>query len=166
MNTKQFFGTEDVRFEFDVSAKQAMQKLDAQVYAPGNKSPDKQGIMVGGVSEDSTYVYRLVTGSRNSFRPTFYGYFSDAGSKSTLTGEITLNRVIKKFIIMWCSIVGLVAIFTLLTLLRNPAASWGSLIYVVVMLCLCIFFFHTMIKKSSSDKRWLKDEIERAIADS
>lgn len=163
MNIKQLFGSEDVRFEFDLPAEQAMQKLDAQVNAPGNQSPGKQESMIGGVSKESTYIYRSVPGSRNSFRPTFYGYFSDEGSKSSLEGEITLNRVIKKFIIMWCAIVGLVAIFTLLTLLRNPAASWGSLIYVILMLILCIFFFKTMIKKSSPDKGWLKDEIAKAI---
>ena len=92
-----------------------------------------------------------------------YGSFASHGNTTTLSGEITLNRVVKKFIVLWCGIVGLVAIVTLLTLLRNPAASWGSLIYVTVMLLLCVLFFRTMIKKTSGDKAWIKEQITSAV---
>jgi len=71
--------------------------------------------------------------------------------------------VIKKFIFFWCSVVTLIVAWTLITVIRNPGASWGSLAYIVVMLGLCILFFRTMIKKCMPDIAWLKRELSKAI---
>ena len=157
------FESEDVVLELDVPVELAIENLISSVGAPGKQSNPKEDSMVGGVSRSETYIYRSVPGSRNSFRPTFYGYFSNSGEKSVLTGVITLNRVIKKFVMLWCGVVALMAVWTLLTVLRNPAASWGSLIYIVAMLIACIVFFRAMINKASSDKDWLKNQISMAL---
>jgi len=161
-----FFKTETVELAFQMPAEQAMRNLGAEVKAPDSQTLRKEESLVGSVTQDATYLYRSVPGSRNSFRQTLYGSFSSDGDSTRLTGEITLNRVVKKFIILWCSVVGLAAIFTFLTLLRNPAASWGSLIYVSIMLCACILFFHTMINKSAADKGWIKERIASAVGGS
>lgn len=162
---ERFFETEHVELEFRLPVEQVLQNLGARVKAPQSQSGSKEESMVGSVTRDNTYLYRFVPGSRNSFQQTFYGSFASDGDLTKLTGEITLNRVVKKFIILWCLVVAVVAVFTLLTLLRNPAASWGSLIYVVGMLIACMVFFRFMIKKSSADTSWLKERIARAVAD-
>ena len=161
-----FFESEDLEFEFQMPAEQAMQNLGARVKAPGRHMQNKEESMVGSVTQESTYIYRSIPGSRNSFQQTFYGSFTGNGDSTKLTGQITLNRVVKKFVVLWCAIVGLVAVFTLLTVLLNPAASWGSMLYIVVMLIACILFFRWMIKKSKPDKSWIKEEITRAINNS
>lgn len=163
MTGKRFFRSERVVLEFDVPVAQAIQSLGARVASPGRSLSVKQDSLVGSVENNAVYLYRSVPGSRNSFRPTLYGNFSAAGNKATLTGEITLNRVIQKFIVLWCAIVAIVAVWTLLTILRNPGASWGSLIYIVFMLIACMVFFRSMIKKNSADNNWLKQEIVRAV---
>ncbi len=158
-----FFDSEPVSFEFDLPVEQALHNLSAGVDKPGSVNPLQRESMMGSVSSGSTYIYRSEPGSRNSFRPTFYGSITNAGGKTTLSGEITLNRIIQKFILLWCSLVAMMAVWTLLTVLANPAASWGSLIYIVVMLIACIVFFRTMIRKASPDKQWLKDQIAAAV---
>ena len=163
MAGSRFFQSERVALEFNVPVAQAIQRLGARVASPGQSQSFKQDSMVGSVESDAVYIYRSEPGSRNSFRPTLYGKFSDAGDKTVLKGEITLNHVIQKFIVFWCAIVALVAVWTLLTIFRNPGASWGSLIYVVFMLTACIVFFRMMIKKTSSDNNWLKQEISRSV---
>jgi len=161
---KNFFTTENVEIEFRGSVQRAIENLGARVRAPENAQAEQGDVMVGSVTEGSTYTYRRVPGSRNSFRPTFYGRFSGNGERGKLSGEITLNRVIKKFIIFWCSVVALIVAWTLITVIRNPAASWGSLAYIVVMPGLCILFFRTMIKKCMPDIAWLKRELSKAIS--
>jgi len=158
-----FFESEDVEFEFQLPAEQAMQNLGARVKAPGRHMQNKEEAMVGSVTQESTYIYRSVPGSRNSFQQTFYGSFASDGASTTLAGQITLNRVVKKFVVLWCAVVGLVAVFTLLTVLLNPAASWGSMLYIIVMLVACILFFRWMINKSKPDKNWIKEEIISAV---
>jgi len=160
---KNFFATENVEIEFRGPVQRAIENLEARVRAPENAQAEQGDVMVGGVTEGSTHVYRHVPGSRNSFRPTFYGRFTGNGERGKLSGEITLNRVIKKFIIFWCSVVALIVAWTLITVIRNPGASWGSLAYIVVMLGLCILFFRTMIKKCMPDIAWLKRELSKAI---
>ena len=162
MITERFFRTESVEFELKVSVDQAINNLVEHVTAPG-KTPFGTGdAMIGSVTKNATHIHRSVPGSRNSFRPTFYGNFSDSGQQSKLTGKITLNRIIQKFIVLWCFVVALMAIWTLITILSNPAASWGSLLYIVFMLVACIVFFRLMIDKTSSDVDWLKQEITRS----
>ena len=160
---KNFFATEAVEINIQGSVQRAIDNLDARVLAPETPGAEQGDVMVGSVKESSTYVYRRVPGTRNSFRPTFYGSFITFGEKATLSGEITLNRVIRKFIVFWCAIVALVAVWTLITILRNPAASWGSLVYIIGMLGLCIWFFRIMIRKNLSDIDWLKREISQAV---
>ena len=158
------FESESVEFVFPYPLDHVMDKLSERVLNPRQPQSSVE-CMVGNVSSGSTYLYRSVPGSKNSFRPTFYGKFRGTEDSTTLTGEICLNRVVKKFIIVWCAIVGLVVVFTLLTVLGNPAASWGSVIYIVLMLIACIAFFRFMIGKSKSDTVWIKESIQRAIAD-
>lgn len=156
------FRSENIVLELEVPLEQAIQNLGSSVGASTSSSNSKEDAMVGGVSQSDTYIYRSVPGSRNSFRPTFYGSFSRIGEKTILTGEITLNRVIKKFATLWFGVVALAAVWTLVTVLRNPAASWGSLIYIIFMLVACIALFRTMVNKTSSDNDWLKHQISLA----
>lgn len=156
------FKTEVVNIELDVPAEQALQNLRASVAAPGKLAEGKDEWMSGGITQNASHIHRTVAGSRNSFRPTFYGRFIDNGEQSGIAGEITLNRVIQKFIVLWCAVVALMAIWTLVTVLRNPAASWGSLIYIVFMLLACMAFFRVMINKTKDDFEWLQQEITRA----
>lgn len=158
----QLFKSEPVEFKFSVPPQQAIENLAKQVTANVQAQTDNEA-MLGKVTQDATFLYRSVRGSRNSFRPTFYGRFTDNGSTTTLSGEITLNRVIKKFIVFWCAIVALIAVFTLITVLRNPNASWGSLLQVLAILGAFIGFFHFMIKKSMPDVAWLKSHIVSAV---
>ncbi len=162
MITSRFFKTENVELDLEVPVEQAINNLGASVTAPGKLPPGFDSWMVGSVTQSTTHIHRAVAGSRNSFRPTFYGSFTSSGQQSKLIGEITLNRVIQKFIVLWCSIVALMAIWTFVTVLQNPAASWGSLAYIVFMLLACIAFFSLMIKKTSADATWLKQEITRS----
>lgn len=165
MITGRLFKSESVEFEFNVPVEQAVQNLGSRVAAPGKPPHGVGDSMVGAVTQGTTYIYRAVPGSRNSFRPTFYGSFSDHSGKTILAGVITLNRVIQKFVVLWCAVVALVAVWTLITILNNPAASWGSLAYVVFMLIACIVFFRMMIQKSSPDISWLKQEIRQSDSD-
>ena len=158
-----FFESEDIKLEFQMPVEQAMQNLGARVKAPAQMTQRKEESLIGSVTHDATYLYRSVPGSRNSFRQTFYGSFTGDGERSTLTGQITLNRVVKKFIVLWCVIVGLSAAFTVLTVLRNPAASWGSVLYLVGMLVVCMLFFRWMIGKGSGDRGWIKERIVGAV---
>lgn len=161
MSIKQLFANEAVEFEFQIPVNQAIDNLNASVIGSRQTQTASESMM-GDVNRESTYLFRSIRGSRNSFRPTFYGKFRDDGTTNTLTGEISLNRVVRKFIVVWCVLVGLVALATLVSVLRNPQASWGSLAYIVFMLFACLAFSHFMYQKNQPDIDWLKNEIVRA----
>ena len=161
MSIKQLFANEAVEFEFQIPISQAIDNLSASTIG-SQQTQTTSETMMGSINRDSTYLFRSVRGSRNSFRPTFYGKFQDDGNKKTLTGEFSLNRVVRKFIIFWCALVGIVALVTLVTVLRNPQASWVSLAYVVFMLVACLAFSHFMYQKSQPDIDWLKNQIVSA----
>ena len=161
MSIKQLFANEAVEFEFQIPISQAMDNLSVSTIA-SQQTQTTSETMIGSVNRDKTYLFRSVRGSRNSFRPTFYGKFQDDGSKKTLTGEFSLNRVVRKFIIFWCALVGIVALVTLVSVLRNPQASWVSLAYVVCMLVACLAFSHIMYQKNQPDIDWLKNQIVSA----
>ena len=161
MSIKQLFANEAVEFEFQIPISQAIDNLSASTIG-SQQTQTTSETMMGSINRDSTYLFRSVRGSRNSFRPTFYGKFQDDGNKKTLTGEFSLNRVVRKFIIFWCALVGIVALVTLVTVLRNPQASWVSLAYVVFMLVACLAFSHFMYQKSQPDIDWLKNQIASA----
>lgn len=161
MSIKQLFANEAIEFEFQMPVNQAIDNLKGSVIGSRQTQTASESMM-GDVSRESTYLFRSVRGSRNSFRPTFYGSFTDTGTTNTLTGEISLNRVVRKFIVVWCALVGLVAVATLVSVLRNPHASWISLAYIVFMLFAILAFAHFMYQKNRPDIDWLKNEIARA----
>ena len=161
MSIKQLFANEAVEFEFQIPVSQAIDNLRAGTIT-SQQTHTTSETMIGSINRDSTYLFRSVPGSRNSFRPTFYGKFQDDGGNKTLTGEFSLNRVIRKFIILWCGLVSIVALVTLVSVLRNPHASWVSLAYVVCMLVACLAFSHFMYRKNQPDIDWLKNEIGSA----
>jgi len=161
MGIAQLFRYEEVEFEFQQPVERAMENLRAHVI--GTRESLKSESLVGEVDRQDTFLYRSEPGSRNSFRPTFYGAFSDEGRKSSLKGVIGLNRVIKKFLILWCALVGLVVVSTVASVLGNPHASWGSVLYVVLFMAACVVFFNWMLNKSAPDVAWLKAEITSAV---
>ena len=161
MSIKQLFANEAVEFEFQIPISQAIDNLNASAIG-SQQTQTTSETMMGSINRDRTYLFRSVRGSRNSFRPTFYGKFQDDGTKKTLTGEFSLNRVVRKFIVLWCALVGIVALVTLFSVLRNPQASWISLAYVVCMLAACLAFSHFMYQKNQPDIDWLKNQIVSA----
>jgi len=160
MGIAQLFSTEKVEFEFQQSVDRAVDALAARV--SGTRESLKSESLVGEVNPQDTFLYRSQPGSRNSFRPTFYGEFTDHGGKSTLKGVIGLNKVIKKFIVLWCALVGLVVVSTVASVLGNPHASWGSVLYVALFMLACVLFFNWMLNKSAPDVAWIKAEIAKA----
>jgi len=161
MGIAQIFSTEKVEFEFQQPVEQVIENLSARV--SGTRESLSRESIVGEVNRKDTFLYRSVPGSRNSFRPTFYGAFTEDGNKSSLKGVIGLNRVIRKFIILWCALVGLVVVSTVASVLGNPHASWGSVLYVVLFMVACVLFFNWMLNKSAPDVAWLKAEILSAV---
>jgi len=161
MGIAQLFSTEKVEFEFQLPVDQAIENLSASV--AGTRESLKGESLVGEVNRDDTFLYRSEPGSRNSFRPTFYGEFTDVAGKSTLKGVIGLNRIIKKYLILWCALVGLVVVSTIASVLGNPHASWGSVLYVALFMLGCIVFFNWMMNKSAPDVAWIKAEITKAV---
>ncbi len=154
------FESREVEFEFQLPLQQAVENLHANVGDP--KEISTQG-MVGSVSRDDCYIYRGVPGTRNSFRPTFYGSFDSSETGTVLRGTISLNRVIRKFMILWLSLVAVVAIVTLITVFKNPAASWSSLLHVMIMLTGVYLLFVVLKNKCEPDVEWLKANIATAV---
>lgn len=162
----QLFDSENVEFTFQKPVDLVIENLSSRVLAQGQPATGGAGYrvesMIGSVDRDGAFIYRFVPGSRNSFRPTFYGDFNADENATTLKGEIRLNKVIAKFIVFWCVLVAIVVVSTVVSVLRNPAASWGSLLYVVLMFIACVAFFRWMIGKAKPDVDWLKKEITNA----
>ncbi len=157
------FESREVEFVFQLPLELAVENLRRTVGDP--KEISTEG-MVGSVSRDDCYIYRGVPRTRNSFRPTFYGSFATRGTETVLSGTISLNRVIRKFMVLWLGLVAVVAVVTLITLIKNPAASWTSLLHVMIMLAGVYTLFVVLKNKCEPDVEWLKGKIETAIGDS
>lgn len=156
------FESRDVEISSSLSVEKAIDNLRRRVGDPKHESMPEER-MVGSVSQSDTYIYRGVPGARNSFRPTFYGSFSGSETQSVLKGVVCLNRVIQKFIYIWMGIVAVVAVVTLFTILKNPAASWGSLLQVLIMFVAVYVMFVVLKNKCEPDVEWLKSNIKSAI---
>ncbi len=156
------FESKQVAFEFNLPMDVVIENLHQRVGDPKNSAGLGEG-MVGSVSQNDTYIYRGVPGTRNSFRPTFYGSFTGSGSQTVLKGTISLNRVIIKFMYMWLAIVGLVGVATLVTVLSNPNASWLSLLHIFVMAALVYTMVLVLKNKCQPDIAWLEEKITSAV---
>lgn len=155
------FASENVEFTFRVPVDSAVESLKQSVST--SKQVTEQETMVGSVSQNDTYVYRGVPRTRNSFRPTFYGSFDSSESGAVLKGNITLNRVIQKFLKIWLAIAAFAALATIVSILTNPSASWTSMLQLIIPLVLVLSFCIMLMNKCASDVEWLKKSIIDAV---
>ena len=162
MISKLLFDSEDVQFDCQLSVDNAIENLSRSVVDPKQAASDVQGL-VGSVQRGDVFLYSTTPTKRNSFIPTFYGKFSGDENRATLKGEITLNRFVKKFMLLWVIVAALVFAATLVTLILNPAGSLISLAYVFIMFAGAVGLL-LFIKKNAGPKNdLLKDRIHHAL---
>lgn len=162
MITKLLFYSDDVHIECQLPLDKVIANFSHHVAHPKQPIASKDGL-AGSVRRDDVFVYCTSVSKRNTFIPTFYGSFSGDENHSVLSGEITLNRFVKKFMLLWIAIVGLVFFATLITLITNPAASFISLVYVFMMLVLAIGILLYIKNNSTPAKTLLKERLHDAV---
>lgn len=159
------FDKEEINYPINLPIDKAVETTNRNV-ASHTRSANQTAGLVGSVSQNDVFIYHSTGSRRNSFVPTFYGRFSNDGQNSVLTGEITLNKLVKQFMVVWICLVALIWVATCISLFTNPAASWFSLLYVTILLGAAIGFLLFIKSKSAVTKQVLKDHIRSAVASS
>lgn len=162
MITRLLFDSEVFECKAPLPMAEAIANLKAQVKDPS--APGTEGhAMVGSVSQHDVFIYCITNSRRNTFTPTFYGSFSGNESQSALSGTISINRFVKRFMLLWVGIVGLVAIATLITLIQNPGGSWVSFSYVLLMFAAAIGTLLYVKRQAGPAKATLKNSLLGAM---
>lgn len=162
MISKLLFNSEDVQFECQLSIDNALENLSHSVVDPKRAASDVQGL-VGSAQRGDVFLYNTTPTKRNSFIPTFYGSFSGDDNHAVLKGEITLNRFVKKFMLLWVSVAAVVFAATLVTLILNPAGSLISLAYVFIMFAGAVALLLYIKNNAGPKNELLKERIHRAL---